>query len=116
MLLAPSRVRRGSCWRLLVPKAPLIVTFGQISQTPLDAGQVAGKRFKVQQSNSPATPLTVSSVISNVQVPLTSAPDLPRKSLNLPSGRNVPKNGATPLVMGVAAASSKVVRWAQLLP
>src|SRR6185369_4185673 len=110
MLVAPSRVRRGFSWGLLVPKAPLIVTFGQSSQAALTAGQVAGKTFKVQQSNSPPIALAVSSVTSNVQVPLTSAPDLPRKSLSLPSGLKVPKNGGAPAVMATTAASSKPVR------
>src|SRR6185436_19283670 len=110
MLLVPSRVRRGFSWGLSVPRAPLMVTLGQSSQAELFVGQVAGKTFKVQQSNSPLVALTVSSETSNVQVPLTSAPDLPRKSLSLPSGLKVPKNGGAPLVMGVTALSSKVLR------
>src|SRR5436190_12824076 len=106
------------CVRLPDPIALLMVRSGHNSQTPLPAAQTAGKRFKVQHCKLPAKPSKLVSLSWRVQSPFALVPDFARKSVSLPSGRKVPTNGAMPLVIGVAASSSKAVRdaMAQLVP
>ena len=62
------------------------------------------------------TSIAAWSRIRSRHVPLAAGPDLSMNAARGCSGRKVPANGATPAAMAVAAASSKMVRVAQVAP
>src|SRR6266849_6657417 len=104
MMLSPVRAKPRV--EMLVNRVPV---GGGIGQTPPPSAQVFGEIKSDQQLSVPMSG-TAESVIRNFQVPLTAEPDFPISVDRAPSGRNVPTKGGNPEVIGVDAASSKVVR------